>query len=150
MKPGRNTRACRGKRGRKIDTDENIIRSGTDGQRDDPHRRAGVQHNISQSEQGSWRSRYLSGVLKLAPHLTVAENIFIDRLSGKKTGDRLAKFEKQAGELLDKLGFGDIDAGMPVADLPVALQQIGNLQITGKNEKILVLTNRRRTHLQRN
>ena len=76
----------------------------------------------------------------LAPHLTVAENIFIDRLSGKKPVIDWRNLKKQAGELLDKLGFGDIDAGMPVADLPVAYQQIVEIcKSLAKNEKILVL-----------
>jgi ribose transport system ATP-binding protein len=60
----------------------------------------------------------------LAPHLTVAENIFIDHISGKKAVINWKDLKARAKEQLVQLGFNDIDPGARVASLSVAYQQV--------------------------
>jgi ribose transport system ATP-binding protein len=61
----------------------------------------------------------------LAPHLTVAENIFIDNFS-ESSGAFInwKRLFARAGEELDKIGFGHIDPRARVSDLSVAHQQV--------------------------
>lgn len=78
--------------------------------------------------------------LMLAPHLTVAENIFIDRLSAKGGIINWKKLKQDAKEILTKLGFGDIDPNARVMDLSVAYQQVVEIcKSLSRNVKILVL-----------
>jgi ABC-type sugar transport system, ATPase component len=78
--------------------------------------------------------------LMLAPHLSVAENIFIDRLSLKGGIIDWKKLKKDANEILTKLGFGDIDPNARVMDLSVAYQQVVEIcKSLSRNVKILVL-----------
>jgi ribose transport system ATP-binding protein len=60
----------------------------------------------------------------LAPHLTVAENIFIDNIAGGGVFINWKKLKEKACVQLEKLGFGEIDPGAKVASLSVAYQQV--------------------------
>lgn len=60
----------------------------------------------------------------LAPDLTVAENIFIDKLSAGKLTINWRKLKSDAKKQLEKLGFGEIDPGVRVGTLSVAYQQV--------------------------
>jgi ribose transport system ATP-binding protein len=60
----------------------------------------------------------------LAPHLTVAENIFIDHISGKRAIINWKELKAKAKEQLIQLGFHDIDPSAKVASLSVAYQQV--------------------------
>ena len=75
----------------------------------------------------------------LAKDLTVAENIFIDSLGeGKALVDR-KKLKKRAEEVLEKMGFGDIDVNKKVAELTVAYQQIVEIcKAISRNAKVMV------------
>lgn len=77
----------------------------------------------------------------LARHLTVAENIFLDRLTGNKVGIiNWKKLYREADELLEKLGFSDIKAFQRVANLSVAYQQVVEIcKSLSRNAKVLVL-----------
>ena len=76
----------------------------------------------------------------LAPDLSVAENIFIDRLS---EGGRLINWKKlndAAKERLEGLGFGNISPQKRVGSLSVAHQQIVEIcKCLTRNARILVL-----------
>lgn len=75
----------------------------------------------------------------LAPDLTVAENIFINRMSmGKATINWPRLFEKTQA-ILDRLGF-DIDPKAKVGTLSVAYQQVVEIAKTlSEDVKVLVL-----------
>jgi ribose transport system ATP-binding protein len=76
----------------------------------------------------------------LAPDLTVAENIYIDKMvqSGIVINWRVLK--EKAREQLVKLGFGDIDPGAKVGSLSVAYQQVVEIcKSLTRNSKVLVL-----------
>ncbi len=77
----------------------------------------------------------------LAPHLTVAENIYIDRLAGKNGGlISWSHLRKESRELLDELGFTDIDPDEKVANLSVAYQQVVEIcKSLSRDARILVL-----------
>lgn len=76
----------------------------------------------------------------LAPDLTVAENIFIDRLSAGKVTINWRKLKKQAREQLVELGFEDIEPGEKVGNLSVAYQQVVEIcKCLTRDAKILVL-----------
>lgn len=76
----------------------------------------------------------------LAPHLTVAENIFIDRLNQGGAAIRWKKLNKDASEILKKLGFGEIDPKTKVSELSVAYQQVVEIcKNLSRDAKILVL-----------
>ena len=60
----------------------------------------------------------------LAPHLTVAENIFIDHLAENKGLINWRNLSREAGKLLTALGFENISPTKLVMDIPVAHQQI--------------------------
>ncbi|MFJ7977097.1 sugar ABC transporter ATP-binding protein [Peribacillus sp. NPDC096379] len=60
----------------------------------------------------------------LAPDLTVAENIFIDKLADSGMLINWKMLKKRAKEELKKLGFDDIDPEAKVGSLSVAYQQI--------------------------
>lgn len=77
----------------------------------------------------------------LARHLTVAENIFLDRLTENKSGIvNWKKLYKEADELLKKLGFDDIKSNQKVASLSVAYQQVVEIcKSLSRNARVLVL-----------
>lgn len=76
----------------------------------------------------------------LAPDLTVAENIFIDKLVDGKMFINWKELKRKAKEQLTKLGFEDIDPGAKVESLSVAYQQIIEIcKCLTRNSKVLVL-----------
>ena len=76
----------------------------------------------------------------LAPDLTVAENIMIDKLSAGGGIINWRKLRESAKEQLVKLGFDEIDPGEKVANLSVAYQQVVEIcKCLTRNAKILVL-----------
>lgn len=76
----------------------------------------------------------------LAPHLTVAENIFIDRLSSKNKFINWKELNEKATEILAELGFSEINAKQRVETLTVAYQQVVEIcKNLTRNAKILVL-----------
>ena len=94
----------------------------------------------------------------LVPHLTVAENIFIDRLSeDKKSFISWKKLRSSARQLLDELGFNDIKETEIISDLSIAYQQVVEIvKSLSRNSKVLVLdeptallTNKETRHLFR-
>lgn len=94
----------------------------------------------------------------LVPHLTVAENIFIDRLSEDNKGFiSWKKLRGSARQLLDELGFNDIKETEIVSDLSIAYQQVVEIvKSLSRNSKVLVLdeptallTNKETRHLFR-
>ena len=75
----------------------------------------------------------------LAPDLTVAENIFIDRLADSGFMINLKMLKKRAKEQLMKLGFDDIDPEEKVGSLSVAYQQIVEIcKCLARESKVLV------------
>lgn len=78
--------------------------------------------------------------LLLAPHLTVAENIFLGRLPRTPMGIvDWAKARRDAAAIIDRLGF-DIDVTAPVDSLSVAYRQIVEIaKALSQNAKVLVL-----------
>ncbi len=76
----------------------------------------------------------------LARDLSVAENIFIDRMSQNNWFINWPKLKQAAREQLEKLGFGDIDPGEKVGNLSVAYQQVVEIcKCLTRNSSILVL-----------
>ena len=75
----------------------------------------------------------------LAPDLTVAENIYIDKLSGGKGLIDWKKLQGDAKAQLEKLGFGDIDPRAKCGSLSVAYQQVVEIcKCLTRNAKVLV------------
>lgn len=75
----------------------------------------------------------------LAPDLTVAENIFIDRLSEAGKVINWKKLYSNATELLHKLGFDNISPSARCGSLSVAGQQVVEIcKCLSRNAKILV------------
>ncbi|MCQ4637439.1 sugar ABC transporter ATP-binding protein [Anaerovorax odorimutans] len=75
----------------------------------------------------------------LAKDLTVAENIFIDSLGDGKGLVNRKRLKQRAKEVLEKMGFGDIDVNKRVADLTVAYQQIVEIcKAISRNAKVMV------------
>ena len=78
--------------------------------------------------------------LMLAPDLTVAENIYIDKLANGGVFINWKELKRKAKEQLTKLGFGNIDPGAKVGTLSVAYQQIIEIcKCLTRNAKVLVL-----------
>lgn len=76
----------------------------------------------------------------LAPDLTVAENIFIDRLAENGKLINWKKIREDARQQLEELGFGDIPTTEKVGRLSVAYQQIVEIcKCLTRNAKILIL-----------
>ncbi len=76
----------------------------------------------------------------LAPDLSVAENIFIDKLAGDKKFINWAKLRADAKKQLSDLGFDDIPVKARVGDLSVAHQQVVEIcKCLTRNARILVL-----------
>ena len=77
--------------------------------------------------------------LVLVPYMTVAENIYLGRESGKGFTVNISKMEKDAQKILDDLGM-DIDARELVMNLPIAKQQMVEItKAVSVNAKILVM-----------
>ncbi|MDO4338192.1 MAG: sugar ABC transporter ATP-binding protein [Eubacteriales bacterium] len=75
----------------------------------------------------------------LAPDLTVAENIFIDRLSGDSKIINWNKLRQDAKKQLSRLGFDDIDPSAKCGTLSVAYQQVIEIcKCLTRDAKILV------------
>jgi len=75
----------------------------------------------------------------LAPDLSVAENIFIDKLSSSGLFINWKDLNRKAKEQLTKIGFGHIDPNKKVGELSVAYQQIVEIcKCLAKNSKVLV------------
>ena len=75
----------------------------------------------------------------LAPDLTVAENIYIDKLSAGKKFINWKELRNNAREQLERLGFGDIDPNTKCGSLSVAYQQVVEIcKCLTRNAKILV------------
>jgi ribose transport system ATP-binding protein len=76
----------------------------------------------------------------LAPDLTVAENIFIDKLSAGGMRIKWAELRRNAAAQLQKLGFVDIDPGAKVSSLAVAYQQVVEIcKCLARETRVLVL-----------
>ncbi len=76
---------------------------------------------------------------ELAPHLTVAENIFLEKLSGRFGLVRWREINAKSGEIIRSLGF-DIHPSATVGDLTVASQQIVEIaKALAFNARILIL-----------
>jgi len=86
----------------------------------------------------------------LVPHISVAENIFIDEFGVKYHGINWENLRRRAHEALESIGFGDINPRTPVRELSVAYQQVVEIckALTRKadilvlDEPTAVLTNR--------
>lgn len=75
----------------------------------------------------------------LAPHLTVAENIFINRMALGGKNINWKKLYSEAQKILNELGF-DIDAKEKVGNLSVAYQQVVEIaKVLSENVNILIL-----------
>jgi len=75
----------------------------------------------------------------LAPDLSVAENIFIDKLAGNKRFINWKKLRNDAKKQLEDLGFTDIPVMAKVRDLSVAHQQVVEIcKCLTRDAKILV------------
>ncbi|MHC4264660.1 MAG: sugar ABC transporter ATP-binding protein [Planctomycetota bacterium] len=75
----------------------------------------------------------------LAPDLTVAENIYLDHLSGRRGFINWNALYRNAGELISSLGF-NINPRSKVEDLSVAYQQVVEItKALSEDAKILIL-----------
>lgn len=75
----------------------------------------------------------------LAPHLSVAENIYIDNLGNSKKTVKWDKLYQKTRTLLESLGFGNIDPKAEVGSLSVAYQQVVEIcKALSRNARILV------------
>lgn len=75
----------------------------------------------------------------LAPDLTVAENIFIDKMADSGVLINWKKLKAKAKAELVKLGFDDIDPGERVGNLSIAYQQVVEIcKCLTRNSKVLV------------
>lgn len=76
----------------------------------------------------------------LAPDLTVAENIFIDKFSGSNILVNWRKLKNDAKEQLTRLGFDDINPSAKVGSLSVGYQQVVEIcKCLTRKSKVLVL-----------
>jgi ribose transport system ATP-binding protein len=76
----------------------------------------------------------------LAPDLTVAENIFIDKMSAGGLLIKWSQLRQNASEQLKKLGFEDINPNAKVASLSVAYQQVVEIcKCLARETRVLVL-----------
>lgn len=75
----------------------------------------------------------------LAPDLSVAENIFIDELTGGGMVIDWKNLKARAKKQLSQLGFDDIDPGVKCGSLSVAYQQVVEIcKCLSRNARILV------------
>jgi ribose transport system ATP-binding protein len=76
----------------------------------------------------------------LAPDLTVAENVFIDKLSAGGILIQWSKLRENTAAQLQKLGFGDINPNAKVSSLTVAYQQVVEIcKCLARETRVLVL-----------
>ena len=76
----------------------------------------------------------------LAPDITVAENIYIDSLSGGKVFINWKKLIKDASAQMEAIGFGNINPSEQCGKLSIASQQVVEIcKCLSRNTKILVL-----------
>lgn len=76
--------------------------------------------------------------MALIGHLTVAENIMIDEIAASKKVD-WAHIKERSAQVLDSLGFSDIDVNATCNSLSVAYQQVVEIaKALSRNAKILV------------
>lgn len=76
----------------------------------------------------------------LAPDLTVAENIYIDKLAKGNVTINWRQLKANAKQQLQRLGFDDINPNAKVGSLSVAYQQVVEIcKCLTRNSKILVL-----------
>lgn len=76
--------------------------------------------------------------MALIGHLTVAENIMIDEISASARVD-WGHIQRRSAEILEQLGFSEIDVRKPANSLPVAYQQVVEIaKALSRNAKILV------------
>lgn len=76
----------------------------------------------------------------LMPHLSVAENILIDSLGNGKPLLNWKEIYRRARELLDGLGYTDIDEKVPVGTLSTAYQQVVEIcKALARSSDVLVL-----------
>ncbi len=76
----------------------------------------------------------------LVGDITVAENIFIDKLTGEGKIINWRQLKKNADDLLHKLGFDMINSGSVVNTLTIAYQQVIEIaKALSKNSKVIVL-----------
>ncbi len=72
--------------------------------------------------------------------LTVAENIFIDKLNDNGQLINWKKLRKKAGDVLESLGFGNIPANKTVSELSVAHQQVVEIcKALARKSSVLIL-----------
>lgn len=75
----------------------------------------------------------------LVPALSVAENIFLNRLRSTGFWVRWGELKRKAGEVMESIGFS-IDPSLKAADLSVAGQQIVEIaKALSENVKVLIL-----------
>jgi ribose transport system ATP-binding protein len=78
--------------------------------------------------------------LMLVGDLSVAENIFLDKLSKNKKIIDFKELRKKAQTYLDQIGFSNIRATDEVADLTVASQQVVEIcKALSRNASVLIL-----------
>ena len=61
--------------------------------------------------------------LSLIPHLSVAENVFINRLPRRGILVDWRRLERMAREVLAEVGLSDLDPRTPLGELPIGVQQ---------------------------
>jgi ribose transport system ATP-binding protein len=71
--------------------------------------------------------------------LTVAENIFIDKLSEKGKLINWRKLREKASNVLNSLGFGNIPANKLVSSSASRISRFGDLQSAARESSVLIL-----------
>ncbi|MBB5644686.1 sugar ABC transporter ATP-binding protein [Pedobacter cryoconitis] len=75
----------------------------------------------------------------LVPELSVAENIFLNRLGENGSWLKFDKLKKDAGQLIESIGF-NIDPAVKVSSLSIAQQQVVEIaKALSENVKVLIL-----------
>ncbi|NLA87308.1 MAG: sugar ABC transporter ATP-binding protein [Clostridiales bacterium] len=101
----------------------------------------GQKVNISNPKDGLDRGiSVIYQEFALINSLTVAENIFIDKLSEKGRLINWKKLREKARNVLESLGFGDIPANKVVSELTVAHQQVVEIcKALARESSVLIL-----------
>lgn len=101
----------------------------------------GVKTNINNPKDGI--NNGISVIYQefaLINSLTVAENIFIDKLSDNGKLIKWKNLNEKARDVLDSLGFGDISANKIVSELSVAHQQVIEIcKALARDTSVLIL-----------
>ncbi len=75
----------------------------------------------------------------LVPELSVAENIFLNKLGIKSSWMKWSKLKRNAGQIISSIGF-TIDPSLKVSDLSIAQQQIVEIaKALSENTRVLIL-----------